>query len=110
MCSTFCGDFGDATWGTLDDPNSCAAKTGYDKCYKYVAEKPGDFTAATWEVKSLKVYQLKDKPVTTTTTTTTVGYLYGSQGLIADRKLQTTTTTTTTTTATTTTSTTVSRD
>ena len=64
--TTFCGDFGDATWAT-----KCAAKTGFDTCAKYVASKPGDFTEAYWEVNSLKVFTLKDTASSTTTTTTT---------------------------------------
>lgn len=64
--TTFCGDFGDATWGS-----SCAAKTGFDTCAKYVASKPRDFAEAYWQIESLKVYTLKDKPVTTSSTSIT---------------------------------------
>ena len=64
--TTFCGDFGSATWG-----NSCAAKTGYDACYKYVPGNPQAFREAYWDVPSVKVYKLKDKTVSTTTSATT---------------------------------------
>ena len=64
--TTFCGDFGDATWGS-----SCAAKTGFATCASYVASRPQDFLQAYWEIESLKVYTLKDKPVTTSSSTTT---------------------------------------
>ena len=63
--TTFCGDFGDATWGA-----SCAARTGFDSCAEYVASKPRDFVEAYWQIESLKVYTLKDKPVTTSSTST----------------------------------------
>jgi hypothetical protein len=64
--TTFCGDFGDATWAT-----TCAAKTGFSTCAAYVASKPRDFAEAYWEVESLNVYTLQTKNITTTSSVST---------------------------------------
>ena len=64
--TTFCGDFGEATWST----GTCAKKHG-SSCSAYVAQNPGDFSQAYWELPSLKVYTMKSNVATTTTTSTT---------------------------------------
>lgn len=61
--TTFCGDFGDATWN-----DGCKAKTGYDTCAAYVAKVPGAFSQAYWDINSIKVYTKGAPPVSTTTT------------------------------------------
>lgn len=64
--TTFCGDFGDATWN-----NGCAARTGFSTCAAYVASRPGDFAQAYWQLPSLKVYTLQNAVTTTTSSSTT---------------------------------------
>ncbi|KIX96061.1 uncharacterized protein Z520_08316 [Fonsecaea multimorphosa CBS 102226] len=63
--TTFCGDFGDATWSS----GGCAASTGESQCSIWVGNNPGQFKDAYWDVNSVKIYQ--SQPVTTTSTTTT---------------------------------------
>jgi hypothetical protein len=65
--TTFCGDFGDATW-SVGGANSCASITGQQKCSNAVGNYPGLFEEAYWDINYVKVFQ--SKPVTTTTTTT----------------------------------------
>lgn len=65
--TTFCGDFGDATWGT-----TCASRTSTSACDAYVAQNPSAFADAYWDVNSVKVYQLGAAESNTTTTTSTV--------------------------------------
>ncbi|KIW30350.1 uncharacterized protein PV07_06100 [Cladophialophora immunda] len=63
--TTFCGDFGDATWSS----GGCAASTGQSQCSVYVGSNPGDFKDAYWDVNYVQIYQ--SQPVTTTSTSTT---------------------------------------
>lgn len=52
--TTFCGDFGDATWSA----GTCASRTRTTACDAYVASNPGAFANAYWDVNSVKVYQI----------------------------------------------------
>ncbi|ETN38428.1 uncharacterized protein HMPREF1541_06463 [Cyphellophora europaea CBS 101466] len=61
--TTFCGDFGDATWGT----GTCATRTGFGSCAAYVASSPGAFANAYWDINSVRVYQAAPAPVFSTT-------------------------------------------
>ncbi|ETI29013.1 hypothetical protein G647_01466 [Cladophialophora carrionii CBS 160.54] len=69
--TTFCGDFGDATW----QGGGCAAIESQSQCSVFVGDHPEQFTEAYWDVSYVRVYQ--SKPVTgrtsssTTSTTTT---------------------------------------
>ncbi|KAL4956666.1 concanavalin A-like lectin/glucanase domain-containing protein [Aspergillus filifer] len=48
---TFCGDWAGNVWGS----GSCAALSG--SCTDYVANNPGAFADAYWDINSLRVYQ-----------------------------------------------------
>lgn len=48
-----CGSAADGT----DWANSCALKTGYNQCARYVAENPQDFKDYWFGIRSLRVYQ-----------------------------------------------------
>src|SRR5262249_30303934 len=61
--TTFCGDFGDATWSS----GGCAALTNTQQCSVYVGSNPHEFSEAYWDVNYVKVYQNTEKPETTTT-------------------------------------------
>ncbi|OAP62282.1 hypothetical protein AYL99_04485 [Fonsecaea erecta] len=62
--TTFCGDFGDATWG-----NGCSASTGVSQCSVWVGSNPAQFKDAYWDVNYVQIYQTQ--PVTTTTSSST---------------------------------------
>ncbi|KAI9798998.1 MAG: hypothetical protein M1833_004351 [Piccolia ochrophora] len=49
--TTFCGDWAGNTWGS----SGCTAKAA--SCTDFVANNPGAFTEAFWEINSLKVFQ-----------------------------------------------------
>lgn len=54
LCGTTAGD--GAEWAS-----SCAEKTGYNTCVRYVAANPGDFKDSWFGVRTVKVYTLEQK-------------------------------------------------
>jgi len=60
--TTLCGDWAGGTWSAAGIPGqeqSCAQRTGFDTCEAFVRSRGSAFKEAYWEVRSMKIYQLK---------------------------------------------------
>ncbi|ESK86240.1 glycoside hydrolase family 16 protein [Moniliophthora roreri MCA 2997] len=60
--TTFCGDWAGPVWNDAGAPGqeqSCAARTGVSTCEEYVRTRGSTFTEAYWEVKYVRIFQLK---------------------------------------------------
>ncbi|EXJ65059.1 hypothetical protein A1O7_01399 [Cladophialophora yegresii CBS 114405] len=101
--TTFCGDFGEATWYN----GGCAAIEG-DQCSVFVGDHPEQFTEAYWDVNYVRVYQSKPVTHTSSSTTSTMTTSSSSTWTTPHTTTAETTTTKTTTSQTTTTKTTTS--
>ncbi|KAI9734315.1 MAG: hypothetical protein M1834_002419 [Cirrosporium novae-zelandiae] len=64
--TTFCGDYAGGVW----ESSSCARLPSGSTCNNYVANNPGAFAHAYWQINSLAVYQNVSANSTTITTTT----------------------------------------
>ncbi|KIW72363.1 hypothetical protein PV04_00562 [Phialophora macrospora] len=66
--TTFCGDFGEATW----TGGGCAAIESQSQCSVFVGDHPEQFTEAYWDVNYVRVYQPQPviQPTSSSTTTT----------------------------------------
>ncbi|KAJ9605036.1 hypothetical protein H2200_010425 [Cladophialophora chaetospira] len=89
--TTFCGDFGDATW----TGGGCAAIESQPKCSVFVGSHPEQFTEAYWDVNYVRVYQPKDITSSTSSSTTTTTTTWAFPRTSSTSSSTTTTTTTT---------------
>jgi len=61
--TTLCGDWAGGVWNAAGIPGqeqSCAQRTGFTTCEAFVRAKGDSMLEAYWEVKSVKLYQLKN--------------------------------------------------
>jgi len=59
---TLCGDWAGAVWNTSGIPGqeqSCAERTGFASCQAFVQANGSALSEAYWEVRSVKIYQLR---------------------------------------------------
>jgi len=60
--TTLCGDWAGAVWalsGVPGQEQSCATRTGFNTCEEFVRARGDSFKEAYWEVRYVKIYELK---------------------------------------------------